>query len=176
VAFPIAVRHAVYPKCDRSESHSRKQKVHEVSEHFSFLSAALPRLAQDRLQYFLCLEYSRLAVNSFPQMGHTAVLEDFQFSGLGCLFFQANLQASEQKRFRLPFGFWYTGFPHSGQKPDGSDSMNSRTVSADNPGIISSNFRPPFIPRSHVAPYSCFAEIRRQIADFISKYTRNGFA
>lgn len=66
----------------------------------------LPRLAQAWLQYFLLLLYSRLARNSFPQTGHTAMRVDFQFSGFGCLFFHANRQASEQNFFRLPLGFW----------------------------------------------------------------------
>ena len=83
-------------------------QISSHTPHYDFLIVflALPRLAQAWLQYFLLLLYSRLTRNSFPQLGHTAIRVDFQFSGFGCLFFHANRQASEQNFFRLPLGFW----------------------------------------------------------------------
>jgi len=69
-----------------------------------FFSATRPRFAQARLQYFLGLVYSLLAVNSFPHTGQTAIRLDFQFAGFECLFFRWNLHSSEQNFFALPLG------------------------------------------------------------------------
>ena len=110
----------------------------------------------------------------------------FQFSGFGCLFFQANRQASEQNFLRLPLLFCTTSFPHSGQKPMAMASRKSSWLSISVaarsvPPVNSFTLPPPFHGYihiccdllSHFAPYSKFAEYRLFLTKNIKKHPKN---
>ena len=113
---------------------------------FFFLLAALPRLAHTRLQYFLCLVYSWLAVNSFPHVGRTVIRLDFQFSGFRCLFFHWNRQPSEQNLFILPLGGCMIAAPQFGQNRVAAAIKNSCSSWVVSSSIILPSFQKKFLP------------------------------
>ena len=93
VALTVPIDQGQNPENDASDTHEDQKQIKKRLDHVSassvcvspFFSIVLPLFAQARLQYFLGWLYSRLAWNSCPHTGQTAIRVDVQFAGFGNL-------------------------------------------------------------------------------------------